>query len=247
MKISLAVALALLTASAAMADIPPPPPPPTVTPPPDAAAAPPAVVEPTAGAEAPPTGPQTYTLDAAKSSFVVLVFKAGAASGLAHDHVVRATAMSGTVVADAANLATAKVDVTVQTKGLVNDETKMRKAHGLEGELPEKDRKTILENMQNADQLDVAKFPTITFVSTSVVPGAGGKATVNGTLTIKGKSQPIAFPATIAMKGKTVDGKGTMKLKFSQFGIEPYSAFFGAVRNQDDITLKIHFVATAPY
>ncbi len=235
MKSLALVALALLSATVALADVvaPPPPPPPEV-PPPEAPAEPET-----------PVGPQTYALDVKKSSFVMQVYKAGAASGLAHDHVIHATSVSGSVVVDVADLGTAKVEVTVQTKGLVNDDPKMRKRYGLEGELPEKDRKAILDNMQNAEQLDVANFPTITFSSTSVTPAGAGKATINGTLTIKGKSQPISMPATIVFKGKAVEGKGSVRLKFTSFGIEPYSAFFGAVRNQDDITLHVRLVANA--
>lgn len=197
-------------------------------------------------AEAVPTGPRTFTLDSAKSSFVVQVFKAGAASGLAHDHVIKATGLTGSVVVDPASLATAAVEVTVQTKGLVNDEPLLRKRYGLEGEVNEKDRAAILDNMRNEDQLDIQKFPTIRFVSTSVVPGAGTALTLKGRLTIKGVTKDISLPCDVAIKDKTVDGKGTVRLKTSDFGIEPYSAFLGAVRNQDEIILHVRFVATTP-
>jgi polyisoprenoid-binding protein YceI len=197
-------------------------------------------------AEAAPAGPRTFTLDAKKSSFVVQVFKAGAASALAHDHVVNATSLTGTVVLDAASLATAAVDVTVQTMGLVNDEPALRKRYGLEGEVAEKDRAAILDNMRNEDQLDTKKFPTIRFVSTSVVPGTGTALTLKGRLTIKGVTKDISLPCDVVIKNKTVDGKGSVRLKTSDFGIEPYSAFLGAVRNQDEIILHVRFVASTP-
>lgn len=197
-------------------------------------------------AEAAPAGPKTFTLDAKKSSFVVQVFKAGAASALAHDHVINATSLTGTVVVDAASLATAAVDVTVQTMGLVNDEPALRKRYGLEGEVNEKDRAAILDNMRNEEQLDTKKFPTMRFVSTSVVPGAGSALTLKGRLTIKGVTKDISLPCDVVIKDKTVDGKGTVRLKTSDFGIEPYSAFLGAVRNQDEIILHVRFVASAP-
>jgi len=196
--------------------------------------------------EAAPNGQRTFTLDAKKSSFVVQVFKAGAASALAHDHVVNATSLTGTVVVDSSSPSTAVVDVTVHTKGLVNDEPALRKRYGLDGEINEKDRAAILDNMRNEAQLDIKKFPTIRFVSTSVVPGAGTAMTLKGRLTIKGVTRDIALPCEVSFAGSTVDGKGSIRLKTSDFGIEPYSAFLGAVRNQDEIVLHVRFVAAAP-
>lgn len=233
----IALSALALTAAAASADVAPLPPAPAST-------SPAASVEAPAG-EVIPAGPRTYTLDAKKSSFVVQVFKAGAASALAHDHVIHATGMYGTVVVDAANRAAATVDITVPTKSLVNDDPAMRKRFGLEGELTEKDRAAILANMRHPDQLDVEVHPTITFKSTSVQAGAGSAMTLHGNLTIRGKTQAIALPVDVTLKGNTIDGKGTIRLKTSDFGIEPYSAFLGAVKNQDQIVLHVRLVATA--
>jgi polyisoprenoid-binding protein YceI len=236
-----AVLLALAVATAAHADVAPPPPA-EATPPPPAL---PVEATPPPPGDVIPAGPRRYTLDAKKSSFVVQVFKAGAASALAHDHVIHATGMYGTVVLDAADRSSATVEVTVPTKSLVNDDPVMRKRFGLEGEINEKDRAAILANMRHPDQLDVEVHPTITFKSTSVQAGAGTMMTLNGILTIRGKSKAISMPVDVSIKGNTIDGKGTIRLKTSDFGIEPYSAFLGAVKNQDQIILHVRLVATA--
>ena len=173
------------------------------------------------------------------------VFKAGAASALAHDHVIHATSLFGTVTMDAADRAGTKVDVTVPTKSLINDDPIMRKRFGVEGEISEKDRATILAHMRHPDQLDIEVHQTITFVSTSVQAGAGSSMTINGALTIRGKSKNISMPIEVTHKGNTIDGKGTIRLKTSDFGIEPYSAFLGAVKNQDQLILHVRLVATA--
>jgi polyisoprenoid-binding protein YceI len=234
------VLLPFVVAAVAHADVAPPPPAAPASP-----AAPPPAEAPAPPADVIPAGPRTYTLDAKKSSFVVQVFKAGAASALAHDHVIHATGMYGTVVLDAADRAAAKVEVTVPTKSLVNDDPVMRKRYGLDGEINEKDRAAILANMRHPDQLDVEVHPTITFTSTSVQAGAGSAMTLNGNLTIRGKTKAISMPVDVSVKGNTIDGKGTVRLKTSDFGIEPYSAFLGAVKNQDQIVLHVRLVATA--
>jgi polyisoprenoid-binding protein YceI len=189
-------------------------------------------------------GPQKFILDGKASLFAVQVFKKGAAQALAHDHVVAATSMSGSIVVDPTNLTSAQVEVTVQTAGLVNDAPAMRKRYHLPLEVSEKDRATILANMRSESQLDVEKFPTMRFVSTSVVPGVGAALTLKGRLTIHGVTRDVALPVQVTATDHTVDGQGSTHIKMTDFGIEPYSAFLGAVSNKDEMILHVRFVAT---
>ena len=189
-------------------------------------------------------GPRTFVIDAKQSVLAVQVFKDGAAAALAHNHVVSATAMSGRIVVDPANPASARVDVTVPTAALVNDDPKLRKRFGVTGDVPEGDRKMILEHMQDAGQLDIAHFPTMQFASTSTT-GSGNKLVLNGKLTIHGVTRDISLPVDVAFTDTGVRGTGSIKLKTSDFGIEPYSAFLGAVKNKDGIVLHIDLVGTA--
>lgn len=194
--------------------------------------------------DAPLQGVHTYVIDAKKSVLAVQVFKSGAAAGLAHDHVIHASTMSGSITVDAANRATAKVEVTLPTKSLVNDDPKIRKQYGVVTDISDSDKAAVLEHMQAEGQLDIAKYPTMSFVSTSATPGEGNKLTLNGKLTMHGVTKDISLPIEAVLKGNTIDGKGSVKLNTSDFGIEPYSAFLGAVKNKDGIVLHVHLVAT---
>ncbi len=236
----LGAVVVIAVAAVARADIPPMPPP--VPDPP----APAPETPPEPPAEEAFTGTHTFSLDAKKSSFVVQVFKKGAASALAHDHVVRASTMQGSITVDVADPTTAKIDITIDTAGLINDEPSLRKRYGLEGTLSDGDRKEVLANMQNKEQLDVKNHPKMTFVSTGLTRGQGNKLVLKGNLTIKGKSKEIAMPIDVKLSGKTIEGKGTVGIKTSDFGIEPYSAFLGAVGNKDELILHVRLVATAP-
>ena len=196
-------------------------------------------------APAVPVGPRTFLIDKRKSSLVLQVFKEGAAAALAHDHVVSAGEIRGMVILDAADHASARVDVEVTTKGLVNDDPKVRKRFGLDPAMPDKDRADVLEHMRADGQLDVAKYPVITFVSTSVVPGEGDKMTLTGKFTLHGVTKEVKLPITVKATGDVVEGRGSMRFNTSDYGIEPYSAFFGAVKNKDGVILTVHLVATA--
>jgi len=80
---------------------------------------------------------------------------------------------SGTISLDPSNLATTKVSVEIDTASIDTDN---------------QDRDTLLKS---ADFFDVATHPKMTFVSTEVIPKGEGKATLKGTLTLRGVSKPV--------------------------------------------------------
>lgn len=183
----------------------------------------------------------SYTVDATASSVVVQVFKEGVASGLAHDHVLKATQLSGKLEYDPANASTAAISVEVKTGGLQVDAPALRKQYGLTSELSESDRKQVEENMKSESQLNVAKYPTLTFKSKSITLN-GEKAHVTGELTIRGVTRSVSFPATVKLDGDRFVGEGKLKVKQTDYGFEPYSALLGAIKNQNEVILNLKIV-----
>lgn len=192
-----------------------------------------------------PAGPRTFVINAGKSQLVIQVFKDGAAAALAHDHTVHATELAGEIVADQATPSASKVNITAQTKSLINDDPQVRKQFGLDPAMPEKDRISVNESMKGEDQLHVSKYPTITFSSTSVETSADGKITLVGDFTLRGVTKKLKLPIRVKVVGDTVVGDGKVRFKQSDWGMEPYSAFLGAVRNKDEVVLNVHLEATA--
>ncbi|MBA3812222.1 MAG: YceI family protein [Caulobacteraceae bacterium] len=91
------------------------------------------------------------------------------------------------------------------------------------------------------DFLEADKFPTMTFVSTAIRPGAEGKAgTMRGDLTLRGVTRPVTFDVTFGGVGKslifgTVTGfSATTTIKRSDFGSSAMRAFVG-----DDVRIEI--------
>jgi len=88
------------------------------------------------------------------------------------------------------------------------------------------DNETRDGHLQSADFFDVAKFPTLTFKSTSFKKGKDANTyVVKGNLTMHGVTKPITLSATARMgvnpmSKKTIAGfKITGKLNRSDFGI----------------------------
>jgi len=179
----------------------------------------------------------TYTLDPVKSSLYVQVYKdpTTLASGLSHDHVIAATGWSGKVTWDTANVGACKISITVPTSGLVNDESSLRSKVGYTTTLDDGDRAEVKEHMLGADQLASSSYPSITFAST----GCSAPGTVSGTMSMHGVGKAVSAPFTITADATNFTAKGTWKVKLSDFGVQPFSALFGQLKNLDEVKFTI--------
>ena len=91
-------------------------------------------------------------------------------------------------------------------------------------------------HLQREDIFDTAKFPTLTFKSTSIKRLGVKKFALNGNLTIKGVTKPVVLELThigngVNGKGKKLAGfKATGTIKRTDFGV---GAMPGAVASED--------------
>jgi polyisoprenoid-binding protein YceI len=185
----------------------------------------------------------TFRVDPERTRLVLQLFREGVGSGLAHDHVVEATEVGGVVEYDTARPAASTIVVEVRTASLRVDEPAARRRLGVEGDLSESQRADVGKAMRAPDQLDVARYPTIRFVSTRVADEGDGRLRVTGRLTLRGVTREVTFPATVALESGALRGRATVTFLQSSFGYRPYSALLGAIRNKDEVTLHVDLVA----
>src|SRR5687768_6309507 len=88
--------------------------------------------------------------------------------------------------------------------------------------------------------LNVAAFPKARFVADTVKQTALGKYTATGALTIKGASQPVTAPFTLAEAGgaRTVEGQFTMKRLAFRIGEGPWADTDTVA---DDVLVRFRF------
>lgn len=184
--------------------------------------------------------PVTYTLQPKRSKLVAHLLKAGAGSRFAHDHVVEARKVSGTVVVDAAAPGRSRISVTVPTRSLRADEPRLRRQYGMKSTLSPKDRQKVEQNMRSRGQLYTARHGSITFVSKKVEGLSRGRYRVFGTLTIRGVSRSVAATVSASVSGATFKGSCQLRVRQSHFGYKPYSAMMGLVSVRDLITINIY-------
>src|SRR5215468_6359258 len=107
-----------------------------------------------------------------------------------HDLTIEATRWSGTVTlaGDAARVADAVPDGSSVRVDVAVDSLAVREGVGGVKPLTDQDRDKIAEDLR--DVLEADRYPEITFVST-LVAGTATDATVEGELTIRGRSEPL--------------------------------------------------------
>jgi polyisoprenoid-binding protein YceI len=96
---------------------------------------------------------------------------------------------------------------------------------------------------QGKEWFDSATFPAATFVSSAIAPAGGNQYKITGKLTIKGKSQTVVVPVTIASQGATQTFDGALPIKRSQFDVGTGEWKDTSVV-ADEVVIKFHIVAS---
>ncbi|HLN47282.1 MAG TPA: YceI family protein [Magnetospirillaceae bacterium] len=68
-------------------------------------------------------------------------------------------------------------------------------------------------DLKSPNWLDVSKYPTLTFKSTNIVPGANGTFAATGDLTLHGVTKPVTLQGHV--DGTSTDGRGHPRVAYS--------------------------------
>lgn len=98
------------------------------------------------------------------------------------------------------------------------------------------------DQVRGKEWFNAAQYPNATFVSSAIAPAGGNKLKVSGTLTIKGKSETVTVPVTVAQQGATQTFDGSLPIKRSQFDIGTGEWKDTSVV-ADEVTIRFHIVA----
>jgi polyisoprenoid-binding protein YceI len=178
-----------------------------------------------------------YTIDASRSSAIIEVGKAGVFSFAAgHTHEVLAPTMTGAVAVEVDNPAHSSVRVMIDASAL--------KITG-KGESTD-DVPKVQETMSGPQVLDVQRYPTITFASTSVAIKNQTETTldtmVTGQLTIRGVARTISVPVSVRLEGHTLTATGRFPVTQTTYAIKPVSVG-GVVSVKDAVNISFTIVA----
>ena len=144
--------------------------------------------------------------------------------------------LSGTIEFDGKDIGSVKADATIDAT-TINTHNEKRDGH-----------------LKSPDFFDVAKFPTITFKSKKVVPGAAGTFKLVGDLTMHGVTKEVTLDGT--GPSKVIKGMGgesrvaasaTTKVNRQDFGVKwNHDLDGGGVVVSDEVAITIEIEAVLP-
>jgi polyisoprenoid-binding protein YceI len=143
-----------------------------------------------------------YVLDKHHASLVVKIAHMGGFSR----YTLRFDGLDGAFAYDPANWRQSKVTFTVDPRSVDTNDNAF--------------------NKQIAGYFEPDKYPTITFASTALEPGADGKGQVKGELTLHGVTRPVVLDVTFNGSGPGITPavtrlgfSGMTRIKRSDFGV----------------------------
>ena len=181
-------------------------------------------------------GSTSYPIDPQQSKMEIHVGKEGAFKAFGHDHLIEAKQVSGEVQFDSQRIEQSSVRLQVPTKSITVIDP---------GE-SEKDRKEVQATMEAEKVLDVAKFPEITFASTSISAAKktsdGWELTLSGKLNLHGVEKTVTFPLRVRTGNKELRAEGEVYILQTDFGITPVKVGGGTVKVKDKLKITFNIV-----
>jgi polyisoprenoid-binding protein YceI len=182
-----------------------------------------------------------YSVDPARSRVEIHVYKEGVFKAFGHDHEIAAKELAGQVQFDPAKIDQSTVSLKIPTKSITVIDP---------GE-SEKDRHDVQATMEGEKVLDVAKFPEITFTSTSVTSAKktpdGWELTLAGKLSLHGVEKSVSFPLRVRADARELRGEGELSILQTDYGITPVKVGGGSVKVKDKLKITFNIVAATDH
>ena len=176
----------------------------------------------------------TYSFGPTEGQLLVKVFREGVAARVGHDLVLEARSWMGkAAVGPNPSASTLEVTVDVASLSIVD-------AVGGAKPLSRSDRGDIKRNIEEK-VLNVRSFPTVSFASTGVIWSSDSELTLNGDLSIMGKSRPVEMRMRIG-GGRA---RGSFTVTQTCWGIKPFTALMGALKVRDAVEVSLDVAVPA--
>ena len=169
----------------------------------------------------------SYTLGPESGQLLVKTGRTGLGARAGHDLTLEVTRWQAEVTVDSVDVARSSVRVEADAGSC-----EVRSGTGGVKPLTDADRAEIKKTIRGKI-LRTGQYPTITFRSTQIT-GTPGSFRIDGDLTITGRTQPVTVHGRLT--GDRV--QGTAAVAQTRWGIRPYTAFLGALKLSDEVTVE---------
>lgn len=198
-------------------------------------------------AAAPAVEGATYHVQPAGSRVLAVARRAGLLRALGHDHAIEGTRLAGSVTWEPDAPAGERVggEVVVDATALDIDAPAARRAAGLGAGPSGSDLEEIRRTLHGPRGLDTARSPSIRLVLRRAEVAGGASPSdpaavtrVEGELTLRGRTGPVAIPVTVGRSGTRLLVRGRTEVRQTDFGIEPVSVAAGLVKVRDAVEVS---------
>jgi len=187
-----------------------------------------------------------YQLDPARSKVHVYVFRGGAAARAGHNHILSAPHFAGYAFAPAGSPPSkARFDLRVPLAMMTIDDPALRAntGGGFAGERSQDDIEGTQRNMLGPKGLDAERYPYLDVRSTTI-SGDWPILVAEVDVTIKGATHRQPVMLRVDRDDESLKVSGTMVLRHTDFGLEPYSVLGGLLAVQDALAIDFELVGT---
>jgi polyisoprenoid-binding protein YceI len=183
---------------------------------------------------------EVFHIDPAATSMTLQVGRGGIFAFAGHGHEVAVPAVAGSVTLSRPDLVQSTISLEFDAAAL--------KVTG-KGE-PAEDVPEVQRVMLSDRVLDVQRYPTVTFRSSSIslIERTGDRMmlSVRGDLALHGVTRALTIPVTVRLMPDQLTAEGKATLRQTDFGIRPVTAGAGTVRVRDQVEVVFSITARRP-
>jgi polyisoprenoid-binding protein YceI len=177
-----------------------------------------------------------YRIDASRSRFIVRGSADGLLSMFGHDPVIAIRGFGGDARFHPVTLESASLLMLVQADSLA-----------VANKVSDKDRREMERAMRD-DLLEIARYPEIVFMSTSISTSGAGEgrywAGIVGELTLHGVTRQHSIDAQLTLSQGSLRAQGEFALRQTDYNIKPVSVAGGTLKMKDELKFSFDIFAS---
>jgi hypothetical protein len=183
-------------------------------------------------------GGRVFTLMPTDSSVRIYAFRAGRAARLGHNHVLSAPQFTGFFYLPSSGAANSRFDLAFRLDQLEIDNPAYRSALGPAfSSVPSPDDiVNTREHLLGADDLQADRFPFVRIRSLQI-SGEAPKFAAKARVEMHGQEREMWIPLDVAGLPDRLSVTGSLVLRQTDFGVQPYSLLGGLLSVQDEVVL----------
>ena len=190
------------------------------------------------------TGGKVFTLNPKLSTVKIYAFRAGTAAKLGHNHVLSSPQFSGFVYLPRDETSGARFDLEFRLDQLEidNPENRSNLGSAFSSTPTPGSIKRTRDHMLGEDNLQADQFPFVRIHAIRIA-GEAPKLAAEVQVELHGQQREMWVPLSVEGLPDRILVTGSLVLRQSEFGVQPYSVLGGFLAVQDEVVIEFSLLA----